>query len=61
MQPEGVSPGGPQLLGVMERDPPLLPQAEAIVSCPAHPPSLPACTLGVPWGRVGGCSFPAGA
>lgn len=55
VQQEEVSPGGPQLLGVKEQDTPPLPQRT--VSCTAHPPSLPRCTLG----RVGGCSFPAGA
>lgn len=57
VQQERVSPGGPQLLGVQEQDPPPLPQPQRTVSCTAHPPPLPGCTLG----RLGGCSFPAGA
>lgn len=55
VQQEGVSPGGPRLLSVKEQDP-CLSQPQGALSCTAHPPSLPECTLG----RVGGCSFPAG-
>lgn len=59
-QLEGGSPGGPQLPGVTEWDPPLLPQPQAAASSTADPPSLPGC-IQFPWGSVGRCGFPAGA